>query len=138
VGVTARDDGSGAVYASVLEHWASKAEDDVQQLSNLAARIETLLTTLQPDAAVIRRMDWNVQQKRELVAKRGRAEGVVAAVVRVRVTSCRFASGQEVATLCGAAKAAVESDSAAVLGDSHKEAVAAARAALAIAASQSS
>lgn len=137
VAVIARETHEDIEYEKVLEHWAAMAEDDVQQLRNVAARVETLLSTQPADTVVIRRMDWNTQQKRELVAKRGRAEGVVAAAVRAKVPACRFASGQEAAALCGSTKAVVEAEAASVFGDDYKEAVSAARAALALAAQAS-
>jgi hypothetical protein len=129
--VRAKLNGDKIEYQSVLEHWAAQAEDDVQQLRNLAAKVETLLVTESADAVVIRRMDWTGTVKREVVAKRGRAEGVVGAVVRAKIAACRFATGQEIANLCGSTKAAVEADAKSVFGDDQKVAVAAARAALA-------
>jgi hypothetical protein len=133
VAVRASGPADGVSYDVVFEHWSSQAEDDSQRLSNLAAAVATLLTTERAAAVVIRRMDWNGQQKREVVAKRGQAEGVVAATVRGRITLCRMSSGHEVAEVCGSTKKMLEEECAPILGSDFKEAVAASRAALVLA-----
>lgn len=129
----AQSDGREPTLAVILEHWADRSEDETLQLRNLAARIETLLVTESGDAAVIRRMDWTGTMKRELVAKRGQAEGVTAAVVRGRVSACRLLAGSDIARLCDTSKADIESRASAVVGNEAKEAGAAALAALVLA-----
>jgi hypothetical protein len=131
--VKAWRDGSGVLQRErILEHWAGQADDEVLQLRGLAARVETLLVTQPGDAAVVRRMDWTGTVKREVVAKRGQAEGVVAATLRARIPNCRLASGKEIASLCGGTKADIEAAAVLALGADYKEAGSAALAALAI------
>src|SRR3954469_20522939 len=96
-----RDEHGGVQLQPILEHWAVAGEDATLQLRNLATRVETLLTTEVTNAVVVRRMDYTGTVKREVVGRRGQAEGVLAAVARGRVANCRLEPGAGIAHIVG-------------------------------------
>jgi len=131
LGVLVEVDDAGAESATeVFSHVADRHDDFALQLATLERALEAELALIGPDAVVVRARDFSpAGSRRKDTDHHGAVVGVLLATCRRFSESVSAMSGRVVAERCGTTKAAIEARGAALVGDSGKEAAAAALAA---------
>ncbi len=120
----------GDAATEVFHHRTVASDDVALQLRSLADALATRLADLGATAVVVRSADHHSAARvTDVAALRLRAEGVLLATARGRVTRVECLSGREIGDVCGQSKAEVDTRATALLSAAAVEATAAALAA---------